>query len=252
MAVFALGLADGFGKFHLHLALYLDGVVGGAESGEEFGFAHFVHFAFDHHDVVVGGADHEFHVGFLEFVECGVDHELTVHTGHTHFGDGTVEGYVAHGDGGRCGQAGEAVGSVDSVGGEEDNIDEGVGVVIVREKGTEHTVDQTGGEDFIIARAAFALEEAAGETTGSGEFLFVFNLQWHEIDTFSGFLGRYHGGQKHGVAHAHFYRSIGLLCQLAGLDSDGAAVGQFDGFFNGIHKIIKNVLRRKIRAKIRK
>ncbi len=62
-------------------------------------------------------------------------------------------------------------------------------MVIVGEKGAEHTVHQTGGEDFIVAGAAFALQEAAGETTGRRKFLFVLYLQGHEVNALSGFLG---------------------------------------------------------------
>ncbi len=108
VAVFALDRGSGFlSQFHLNLALFLDSLVGGLESCQQFGFADFVHLAFYHHDIVVGSADHQLHVGFFELLECGIDHKLTAYTRHAHFGDGSVERYVAHCQSSRCGEAGQ-------------------------------------------------------------------------------------------------------------------------------------------------
>ncbi len=111
-------------------------------------------------------------------------------------------------------------------------------MVVVGEKGAEYAVDQTCGEHFIVACAAFAFEETAGETAGCRKFLFVFNLQGHKINTLSCFLGRDNRGQEHGVAHANLNRSIRLLGQLAGLDGNFPAVRQRDGFLKDIHKCL--------------
>ena len=239
VAVFALcGGAYFLGELHLGLALHLDGFVGRAESIEEFGFAHLVHLTLDHHDVVVGSAYHEFHVGFLELFECGVDHKLAVDACNAHFGDGTVEGNIA--DSQSCGgsKPGQAVGRIDTVGAIESDVYECVGVVIVGEQGAEHTVHQTRGENFVVAGASFALEETAWKAAGGGEFFLILHLQGHEVHSLAGFLGSDYRCEEHGVAHAHFYRSIGLLCELAGLDGDSPAVGQCDGFLDRIHKML--------------
>ena len=99
VAIFALnGCASHFGKFHLGLALLLDGLVGSLEGAEKVGFGNFAHLAFDHHDVVVGGAYHEFHVGTLELLEVGVDDIFAVDAGHADLRDGAVEGDVADRD----------------------------------------------------------------------------------------------------------------------------------------------------------
>ena len=114
-------------------------------------------------------------------------------------------------------------------------------MIIVGEKGTEHAVDQTRSEDFIIAGAAFALEETTGETTVGREFFFVLDCQRHEVNTFASFLGRNDRGKQHGVAHAEFYRSISLLCKFPGLEGNLAAVSKRDGFFDWIHISFKNI-----------
>ncbi len=84
VAVLALhGRAYLFGELHLGLALHADGVVGGAEGGQEVGFRHFVHLALHHHDVVVGCAYHELHVGAFKLLEGGVDNKLAIDAGHS-------------------------------------------------------------------------------------------------------------------------------------------------------------------------
>ncbi len=100
VAVFALDHTEFACEFLLCDTLLLDGVVGCFEGFEEHLFAHFLHFAFNHHDVVVGGAYHEFEIGFFELVHGGVDDELAVDAGNAYFRDGSLEGNVA--DGERC------------------------------------------------------------------------------------------------------------------------------------------------------
>ena len=107
-------------------------------------------------------------------------------------------------------------------------------MVIAGEKRTEHAVNQTGCEDFIVRGTAFTLEEAAGEASERGEFFLVFNLKGHKVHALAGILGRHYSGKEHRVAHAHFNRSIGLLGQLASLDCDLAAIRKFDGFLDWV------------------
>ena len=62
-------------------------------------------------------------------------------------------------------------GGVNAVGGVESYVDKGVGMVVVGEEGAKHAVYKARGEDFVVACAAFALEEASGEAAGSRELL---------------------------------------------------------------------------------
>ena len=236
VAVFALGLGLGLlGQFHLGHALLLDGLVGRFQSLEQCSLRDFVHFALYHHDIVVGGAYHEFEVCFFEFLKGGVDDKFAVDTGNAHLADRSVERYVADGDCCRGRQSGQRVGHVDAVARVHGDVDKCVGVIVVREQRTQNTVNQTRGQDFVVVGAAFALQEAAGETAGSRKLLFVFNLQGHEVDALAGLLGRYNSCQEHGIAHAQLNRSISLLGQLAGFQSNLTAVRQGDGFFDNVH-----------------
>ena len=84
-------------------------------------------------------------------------------------------------------------------------------MIIVGEKGSEHAVNETCSEDFVVRSTTFALEETSGETTERGEFFFVLNLKGHEVHALAGFLSRHDCCKQHGASHAQFYRSIGLL-----------------------------------------
>lgn len=235
VAIFAFYFAYGFGEFHLDFALLLDGGVCGLEGCQEVGFGHFVHFAFDHHDIVVGGAYHQLHIGLFELLECGVDDKFAVDACNAHLGDGAVERYVADGEGGTGCQSGQGVRHVYAVGREHDDVDERVGVVIVGEKGTQYAVHEARGQNFVIVGAAFAFEEAAGEASCCREFFFVFDLERHKVYAFAGFLGGDDCCQKHGIAHAELHGAISLFGQFAGLQRNLAPVGQCDGLFDGVH-----------------
>ncbi len=134
VAVFALYSSTGsLSEFELNLALFLDGFVGKLEGGQKFGFAHFVHFAFHHHDIVVCCTYHQFHIGALELLECGVDDELTVNSCHTNLGDGSVEGYIAHGESCGCSKACESIGHILAVRRVHGDVYKCVCVVVIRE-----------------------------------------------------------------------------------------------------------------------
>ncbi len=84
VAVFAFCDAYFLGKFHLHLAVVLYGVMCCLEGCEEVGFGYFVHFAFHHHDVIVGCAYHKFHVCALKLFVCWVDDKFTIDACHAY------------------------------------------------------------------------------------------------------------------------------------------------------------------------
>ncbi len=109
------GFAHRFGQFHLGLAMFFNLFVRNFYCFEHFGFRHFVHLAFHHHDVVEGSAHHDVYVGFFQFFECGVDHIFPVNACHTHFGDRTVERYIGYGQCCRSSETCQCVGHIFSV-----------------------------------------------------------------------------------------------------------------------------------------
>jgi L-aminopeptidase/D-esterase-like protein len=114
--------------------------VGHFEGLEQGAFGHFVHFAFHHHDVFFGGTHHDVHVGLFKLLEGGVDYVLAFDACHAYLRDGAVEGNVGAGQGSRCGKAGQSVGHVYAVGGEERDVDEDFGVVVGGEERAQGAV----------------------------------------------------------------------------------------------------------------
>ena len=239
VAIFALHVgAQLLHELFLQAAHGFDGFVGHFEGLEQVGLAHFLHFALDHHDVLLGGAHHDVHVGVFELLERGVDHVLAVDAGHAHLRDGAFERNVRAGQGSRGGKACQSVGHVYAVGGVERDVDVDFGVIVAREEGTQRAVDQTRGENFIVGGTPFALREASGETPGGCVFFLVVTLQGHEVRAGDGVLCAAHCGQQHRVVQTEHDGAVGLLGQLAGLDADGAPIGQRDGLGNHVHRFI--------------
>ena len=228
-------LASLFHQLDLGEAMFLDFRMGYLEGFEKLSLRNLVHLTLDHHDVVVGGTDHQLDVGILDLLESRVDHPFAVHAGHAHLGDGAVERYVAACDCGRSCDTCQCVGGIVLVGRVKCHVDESVSVVVIGEKRAEHAVNQTRGKNLVVAGASLTFEEASRIASDRRIFLFIFNCEGHEVYALAGLAGRTNGGKKHRVAHAHLYRSIGLLGKFACLDRDLTSVGQRDGFLYWIH-----------------
>ena len=237
VAVFALHVGAKFlGQFNLKAAHGLDGLVGSLQGFEKCAFGHFLHFAFHHHDVVFGGSDHEVHVSLFKLCEGGIDDVFAVDACYADFRDGCLEGDVGACEGSRCGKACKCVGHVHTVGTEEDDVDIHLGVIVAGEEGAQGTVNESGGEDFIVTGAAFALGETSGKASGSRVLLFVVALKGHEVGAWGSVFGTANGGKQHRVVHAEHHRTVGLLCQFSSLNADGASIRQRDSFCDYVHR----------------
>jgi hypothetical protein len=91
----------------------------------------------------------------------------------------------------------------------------------VREQRADRAVDQAAGQRLQLARAAFALEEAAGDLAGGVGLLDVVDGQREEVLPGLGLGLGHHGGQHHGVVHADQHGAGGLAGDLAGFQRDG-------------------------------
>ena len=241
VAVFALHVgAEFLCEFNLEAAHGLDGLVGSLEGFEECAFGHFLHFAFHHHDVVFGGSDHEVHISLLELCEGGVDDVFAVDACYAYFRDGSFEGNVGACEGSRCGKTCKGIGHVHTVGTEEDDVDINLGVIIAGEEGAEGAVNESGGKDFVVTGATFALGETSGEASGGRVLLFVVALKGHEVGAGGSVFGTADGGKQHRVVHAEHHRSVGLLCQFSSLNADGTPIRQRDSLCDNVHR--KNII----------
>ena len=80
----------------------------------------------------------------------------------------------------------------------------------VREKRTNRAVNEAARERFLFARAAFTLEEPAGELTGGVGLFDVVNGEREEVLAGLGFLLGDNGGKHHGVVHGADHSTGGL------------------------------------------
>ena len=185
---------------------------------------HLVHLALHHHDVVERSAYHNVNVSFLQLRIGRVDNELSIHTCYTDLRDRAFERNVGNRQCSGSGQTSQRIWHILAIRREKNNVYIHLSVVIAREKRTQSTVHQTSCQDLIIRRLSLSLRETSRETSERGIFLFVINLQRHEINSrICVFSGTY-GSKQHGVVHTNGYRSICLLRQLSGLDGDGTSI----------------------------
>jgi hypothetical protein len=93
---------------------------------------------------------------------------------------------------------------------------------------TDGAIDLAAGQDLLLARTAFALDEAAGNaSTGVGE-LAILNGQREEVDSFFR-VGRGHGGCQNYVVAAGCERGAGgLLGHASGLKFNLLAAGKLN------------------------
>ena len=242
VAIFALnGRANFFSKFHLSLALNLDCFVSSLQCFQQVAFANFVHFALNHHDIVIRSTYHQIHVSLFKFTEGWVNNEFAIDACHTHFTDRTIKWNVRYCQCSRSSQAGKCIGHVYAVAREHYHVHESFGVIVVGEQRTQHTVNQTRCENFVVRSTSFTLGEAARESACCRKFFFVFNCKWHKVHSFTGFFCRYNCRQKHCVVQAQFNRSIGLLCKFSCFKGDNSSITHVDGFFDRCqHNLIYN------------
>ena len=251
VAIYALGLADSFGEFQLHSAVVLDGFVRHTHCLQQVCFGNFVHFTFNHHDVVDGGSYHYVQIGLFKLGESRINDIFPVYAGYPHFGNRSVERHVADRYRGGSGQASQSVGHVHAVGRIKGYVYKSFSVIIIREQRTQSPVHQACRQNLGIGSPALPAGETAGETTCGSEFLLVLHSQRHEVGARHRVLRGANRCQKHGLAHTHHYRAVGLFGQLAGLDGNGPAITQCDGFCYYIHTFnVKTVFYSKNQAKL--
>ena len=114
-------------------------------------------------------------------------------------------------------------------------------MIIGGEQGTEHTVDQTTGENLIVRSLTLALGETTGETSCGGILLSVVYLQRHEICSGNCIFCGTNSSQQHGVVHTENNTSIGLLCHFPGFNGDGSSIRQLNTFRNYVHLVKKHL-----------
>ena len=162
-----------------------------------------------------------------------VDDEAAVHQAHAHRADRAVERNIGEGQRSRGAVDADHVGVILGVGGEHERDDLGLAAEAFGEQRTNGAVDLAAGEDFALAHASFALDEAAGNASAGVGVLAVVHGEREEVDALAGLGIGDGGGQHHVFAQAHHDRAVGLLGQLSGFKGEAFSAGEFDRYFVG-------------------
>ena len=227
-----IGIVGGEGELLLaDLLLYVpdkgdDLLVGGVarhDAVEHGVVVHFVGARLDHGDQVGGGGDGHMHLGALRLLMGGVDNIFAVHQADDDAGNRAVPRDVGNGDGDRGADHGgdfrRAVGIH-----RHDGADHGHVVAhILGEEGTDGPVDDAGGQDGLLARAALATLEGAGDFAHGIHFFLIVHRQGEEVHAFPRLVRRGDGAQQDGFAIADEAGAAGQLGQLAGFHHEGPA-----------------------------
>ena len=217
LQVVVVGLVElGRSDLALRLPAFLPQIVDGGANLFDFGvgeldgvhhrfFLHFLGAGLDHHDAVGGADHHDVQQALAHLGVSRVDDECAIHQTYADGADGAFERNVGDGQCGRGAIDAEDVRVIFGVGGEDEGDDLGFAAEAIREQGPHGAVNLAAGENFTLAGAAFALDEAAGDASaGVGVFAIV-NGQGEEIDAFAGIGIGGGGGQNDVIANAHYH-----------------------------------------------
>ena len=94
---------------------------------------------------------------------------------------------------------------------------------VIGEQGADGAVDDAAGEDALLAGAALAAVEAAGDAAHRVHLLLKIHAQGEEVDAVAGTGGGGGTAEHAGVAVAHHDGGVGQLCQLAHFQRQGTA-----------------------------
>ncbi len=110
----------------------------------------------------------------------------------------------------------EDIGIILAVGREHERDDLRLALESLGEHRTDRAIDLAAGEHFALAHAAFALDEASGETSAGVGVLAVVHGEREEVDAFAGIGVGGGGGENDVFAEANHGRSVGLLGEFSG------------------------------------
>ena len=177
----------------------------------------------DHHDRVLRTGKAEGEAALFALSVVGIDDILAVHHADLHGAGRTGPGDVGNAQRDRAAEHRERFGRDVRVDGERGRDDHDVVEQALREERTDRAVDETGGEDPLIARTPFALFEAARDLADRVHLLFEVDLQREEIHPVARLIGHGYVDHDHRVAAAHHARAVRLLGVLARFDDDLSA-----------------------------
>ena len=122
-------------------------------------------------------------------------------------------------------------GSFVGVSREHHGDDLGLAAEAFGEQRTDGAIDLAAGENFALARPAFALDESAGDASAGVGVLAIVNGERKEVDALAGLGVGAGGGENDGFADAHNAGSVCLLGIFAGFKANGFTAVQLNCYF---------------------
>ncbi len=218
------------GQLELRGAELLDRAVGDVERVEHLRLGDLVRAGLDHQDRLVGARDHEVEVGRELLLLGRVDDEVAVDLADPHRADRGRERDVGDRQGGRRAVHREDVVRVVVVDRERDRDELRLVAPALREERAQRAVDHAGDQRRLLAGAALALEERAGDLARGVHPLLDVDGERHEVDVAHVPGGC--GAEDAGVAGGDEDGAGGLLGQATRLEVDLRAA-DLDG--NPVH-----------------
>ena len=208
----------------------LDLFVGEFDGTDDNFFGDFLGARLDHHDAVFGADNHDVQLADQTLRVGWIHDVLAVNITNANRADRAMEGDVRECEGAARTVNAEDVGVIFLVGGVDECDDLGLVAEGLGEEGADGAVDLARGEDFLLAGAAFTLDEAAGDASASiGEFA-VFDGEREEVDALFG-VGRCDGGCQYGVVATGGESGAGsLLGDAPCLEFNMLATGKLNGY----------------------
>ena len=164
-----------------------------------------------HHQHGVGGAgDDEVELRLLHLLERRIEHVAAVDVADASGADRAHEGHAGQRQRRGGGDHADDVGIVLKIMREHGDDDLRLVLVALGEERPDRPVDQPRGQRLLLGRAAFALEEAAGNAAGGVVALLVIHGEREEILAGLRLLHGDDGGEHGGLAVGGEHRAVGL------------------------------------------
>ena len=174
----------------------------------------------DHRDRLGRAADDEVERGLLQVGQGRIDRERTVDATDADRAHRAEERHRREHERRRRAVDGQDVVRVHLVGRERGHDDLDLVLVALRPERPDRPVDHPRGQDRLLAGAAFALEEAAGDLAGRVHLLLDVDGEREEVRPLAPF-GAADGGRENDRALLpHQYCTVGLLGDGSGLERD--------------------------------
>ena len=193
----------------------------------------FLGFGFDHQHAFLGAGDHQVEAQFRQLVDLRIEHVLAIDEADARRGDRAHEGNARDRQRGGGADHGDDVRIVLQVMGDDRADDLGLVAEQRVEQRADRAVDQAGGENLLLGRTAFALEEATGDLAGGETFFLVVDREREKINSSLRLFGGDRGAEHDGFAIGHEHGPVRLAGDMAGFQGE-LAPAPHDFLLNGI------------------